>query len=314
MELLHPAAWFRIFIQKVDEMPRKIDNRPFQQGFTLIELLVVIAIIAILAAILFPVFQKVRENARKIACLSNTKQLGLGFMQYTQDYDEQLPYCFYGVPQGWAGHLYSYVKSTGVFKCPDDSTPTYSSAGNNTAVPVSYAMNQDLTPGGAEDANHNSPSYTLAHFTAPASIVLIYEVGGAIVDVTTNDESTKGFTGSPPSGFESPSGNGCDSFSGKWGGGNGAGSAGSPGLTLNLGPNISQRPAAQIAFAGPARHSDGANYILCDGHAKYFRPSQVSTGYGANASTDLQNASFNPEAAGVDTMGQGGFAITFSGQ
>jgi hypothetical protein len=181
-------------------------------------------------------------------------------------------------------------------------------------VPVSYAMNQDLTPGQPTDAYHQSPSYSLAHFTAPASIVLVYEVGGAIVDVSTNDESTKGFTSSPPSGFESPSGNGCDSFSGHWGGGNGAGSAGSPGLSLVLGPGISQRPASQIAFAGPARHTDGAKYILCDGHAKYIRPTQVSTGYGACASTDLQNACYSPEAAGVDTMGQNGFAITFSGQ
>ena len=61
------------------------------RGFTLIELLVVIAIIAILAAILFPVFQRVRENARRNACLSNCRQTGLAFMQYTQDNDERLP-------------------------------------------------------------------------------------------------------------------------------------------------------------------------------------------------------------------------------
>ena len=62
-----------------------------RKGFTLIELLVVIAIIAILAAILFPVFQKVRENARRTACLSNTKQIALAVIQYSQDYDEKCP-------------------------------------------------------------------------------------------------------------------------------------------------------------------------------------------------------------------------------
>jgi len=62
-------------------------------GFTLIELLVVIAIIAILAAILFPVFARARENARKSTCQSNLKQIGLAFMQYAQDFDEMLPWC-----------------------------------------------------------------------------------------------------------------------------------------------------------------------------------------------------------------------------
>lgn len=282
-------------------------------GFTLIELLVVIAIIAILAAILFPVFQKVRENARRTACLSNTKQLGLGFIQYTQDFDEQLPHCFYGVPQGWVGHLYPYVKSTGVFKCPDDSTNSYASAGNNTAVPVSYAMNQDLTPGGTQDNQHRSPSYSLAHFTAPASIVLIYEVSGSPVDVTTDDEGTKNFTQKPPSGFESVSGNGSNSVNGHWGSGAGTGDGGSAGITVPLGVGLSQRPANQVYLLAAARHTAGANYILCDGHAKYFLPTAVSTGFGACASTDLQDACFSP-AAGVDTMGQKGFAITFSGQ
>ena len=72
-----------------------------RRGFTLIELLVVIAIIAILAAILFPVFAKAREKARQITCTSNEKQLGLAFLQYVQDYDETYPstYC-----NGWGQH------------------------------------------------------------------------------------------------------------------------------------------------------------------------------------------------------------------
>lgn len=65
------------------------------RGFTLIELLVVIAIIAILAAILFPVFARARENARRTSCLSNLKQMGLGMMMYVQDYDETYPYGYY---------------------------------------------------------------------------------------------------------------------------------------------------------------------------------------------------------------------------
>ena len=95
-----------------------------RRGFTLIELLVVIAIIAILAAILFPVFAKAREKARQITCASNEKQLGLGVLQYTQDNDERLPCgnvnggALGNFPDGWAGQIYPYVKSTGVYKCP----------------------------------------------------------------------------------------------------------------------------------------------------------------------------------------------------
>jgi len=90
-----------------------------KSGFTLIELLVVIAIIAILAAILFPVFAKAREKARQTACISNSKQLGLGFMQYAQDYDEVLPYQHWAQENPTAWHkVVPYVKNTQVYKCP----------------------------------------------------------------------------------------------------------------------------------------------------------------------------------------------------
>src|ERR1700733_12377722 len=91
-----------------------------QRAFTLIELLVVIAIIAILAAILFPVFAQAREKARQTSCLSNEKQLALAAVQYTQDYDEMWPIASTGGQYGWAGKLYAYVKSVQVFQCPDD--------------------------------------------------------------------------------------------------------------------------------------------------------------------------------------------------
>jgi prepilin-type N-terminal cleavage/methylation domain-containing protein/prepilin-type processing-associated H-X9-DG protein len=91
-------------------------------GFTLIELLVVIAIIAILAAILFPVFARARENARRASCQSNLKQIGLGILQYTQDYDERLPtndYAWNGEGRlNWDERIYPYVKSAQIFKCP----------------------------------------------------------------------------------------------------------------------------------------------------------------------------------------------------
>jgi prepilin-type N-terminal cleavage/methylation domain-containing protein/prepilin-type processing-associated H-X9-DG protein len=94
-----------------------------RSGFTLIELLVVIAIIAILAAILFPVFARAREQARRSSCLSNLKQLGLAAMMYGQDYDEQLPV---GVTQGnplWdvVNALMPYVKNRAIFYCPSIS-------------------------------------------------------------------------------------------------------------------------------------------------------------------------------------------------
>lgn len=93
-----------------------------RRGFTLIELLVVIAIIAILAAILFPVFAKAREKARQASCLSNTKQIGLAVMQYAQDYDEMLPATYTQNPNtNWAQNIAPYCKNTQMFNCPSSS-------------------------------------------------------------------------------------------------------------------------------------------------------------------------------------------------
>lgn len=118
-----------------------------KRGFTLIELLVVIAIIAILAAILFPVFAQAREKARQASCLSNLKQIALGANMYGQDYDEFLPGSC-GPRISWGaqykslacGHeqIYPYVKNSQIFRCPDGAQALSGSCGTNNDLDFTY--------------------------------------------------------------------------------------------------------------------------------------------------------------------------------
>ncbi len=147
-----------------------------RSGFTLIELLVVIAIIAILAAILFPVFAQAREQARKTTCLSNLKQIGLGVMMYSQDYEETPPMAYGDL--WWGDAIDPYIKmrgdnggqgdtsGAGFWHCPSDTlsaTPNMPSYGVNAVI--TGAVNGGIPPNGMDN------SVPLAGFNSPADVI-----------------------------------------------------------------------------------------------------------------------------------------------
>jgi prepilin-type N-terminal cleavage/methylation domain-containing protein/prepilin-type processing-associated H-X9-DG protein len=158
-------------------------SRRKMRAFTLIELLVVIAIIAILAAILFPVFARARENARRASCQSNLKQIGLGIMQYTQDYDEQLPQRTVnvnGTDISWRQVVQPYVKSAQLFVCPSNPSATTGVVGDPAIasppypeIRASYAIAR--YDGGAGGVTVNGVSVNLAKLSTPATTVMVVE-------------------------------------------------------------------------------------------------------------------------------------------
>lgn len=154
-----------------------------RKGFTLIELLVVIAIIAILAAILFPVFAQARDKARQMSCLSNTRQIALAIYQYAQDYDEVLPVYGYNAQlRGrWQFQILPYTKNVQIYNCPNVPTnrwvpPTGSALG--TSDRGGYGWNLALGADGSGLANlDRAPGYALASIGKPADTIIVGDTG-----------------------------------------------------------------------------------------------------------------------------------------
>lgn len=265
-------------------------NRPWS-GFTLVELLVVIAIIAILAALLLPVIGSAREKGRQSACLSNEKQLGLGFAQYEQDYDEQVPCGIEGnwMPVGWAGQIYPYIKSGNIYICPDDTTKSI-----GAYQPISYVYNGNLDHFLTGPYNGVPAADYLSKMTSPGRTVLLCEgytymasPGSRGVDFALQDGTSN-------------AANGVDYSD--WFNDLPAGMATGPmadGSTTFYGNGTGTTP----------RHINGTLFLCLDGHVKFLPPSFVSCGRTATSPTV---AASGADAEGTACRGAGCHELTFS--
>lgn len=247
-----------------------------KQAFTLIELLVVIAIIAILAAILFPVFAQAREKARQITCVSNEKQMGLALLQYVQDFDEMLPLAQYqdnlGVNHDWASLINPYVKNgvvngpgadtgvNGIWHCP--SFPTEQDD--------NYGINDQLCPTAGEIVSAHYHVNNVAAIDEPSDKIIVLEKG-------------QGNAGSYPIFFSEEDSwefNGYFDISGNCTGPNDNGSASSFDWDDPIGPNPSPLTLA-TGWEGPAgsprfRHQSRCSSLFADGHVKPIMKGEMS--------------------------------------
>jgi len=160
-----------------------------RRGFTLIELLVVIAIIAILAAILFPVFAKAREKARQSSCLSNLKQLGLGVLSYAQDYDERLPMAVAGGPTPpiylFPELIDPYLKNTQIWQCPSKQGALNISALGKSNVSSSVDIGTQVPAGSTSGRYFGAPalgttSCSLGAIDQPSTAAIMCDVTGSV--------------------------------------------------------------------------------------------------------------------------------------
>ena len=215
-----------------------------RRGFTLIELLVVIAIIAILAAILFPVFAQARDKARGAACLSNVKQLGTGLIMYVQDYDEVLPhhndtanFMSPTAAANWARNVQPYVKNLQVLTCPS-STLWPSVTPTPTDTKIAYQGNGVVL---------TKTGLSLARVPNPADIVFMQENFFSFVTTYCRPVQTNA-VGSSPALFQYWHLTDCRPA---------AASA----------PRLPAQPACGEQYN--SRHFNGGNTLFVDGHAKY---------------------------------------------
>jgi prepilin-type N-terminal cleavage/methylation domain-containing protein/prepilin-type processing-associated H-X9-DG protein len=181
---------------------RSLMRRFRKPAFTLIELLVVIAIIAILAAILFPVFAQAREKARMSTCVSNMRQLGTSLMMYVQDYDETYPYVrFRGTSYVWKNAIAPYLKNVDVLACPSNPAARNcppdpnrkSNPGDKCAegweveptrhMPISYGMNTCASSWYPADDKRTGPPIKMAQLVRSAETILIAENTWSTADI-----------------------------------------------------------------------------------------------------------------------------------